>query len=296
MTVPEAYQIARSFYRKDCPSDEDVFMFTEAMQFIISETKSPDAMLDLGGYYYGQKEYGLALKYYELAAEYKSTAAYECLGYVWYYGRTGRRDFEKAFKYFSLGKEAGNIVSSYKIADMYKNGYYVEKSFEKYKEIIEELYDSVKNADDLGEPLPEIFTRLARIRKDEGKTDEAVRLYLYAKDFLAQRISYNAFFGNLNIMMWLIDDLYTLTEFDEENFDFYDLYYLLQRPCRAAFRRGREHFELEVSDNNGGELEIRLNDKWFRTREDFFKKASSGDSLLTAIYDELYGFEVTEWK
>ena len=54
----------------------------------------------------------------------------------------------------------------------------------------------------------------------------------------AQRIRHNAFFGNLNIMKWLIDDLYELIEFDEEYFDFFDLYYLLRRRirCRLSMR------------------------------------------------------------
>lgn len=40
-------------------------------------------------------------------------------------------------------------------------------------------------------PLPEIYTRLAKIRTEQGKIDEAVALYFAAKDFLAQRIKYN---------------------------------------------------------------------------------------------------------
>jgi hypothetical protein len=37
-----------------------------------------------------------------------------------------------------------------------------------------------------------------------------------ARDFLAQRIRYNPFFGDLNMMKWLIDDLYEIIEFDPE--------------------------------------------------------------------------------
>ena len=36
--------------------------------------------------------------------------------------------------------EKENLVVTCKIADMYKNGYYVEKNQEEYKEIIENLY------------------------------------------------------------------------------------------------------------------------------------------------------------
>ena len=58
----------------------------------------------------------------------------------------------------------GDLIAAYKVADMYKNGYYVQQDTEKYKSMIEELYPKVKNARRLNEPLPEVFTRLARIR------------------------------------------------------------------------------------------------------------------------------------
>lgn len=40
------------------------------------------------------------------------------------------------------------------------------------------------------------------------------------------------------------------------------------------------------------ELIIRFNDKWYKTREDFFAKACIGDLPLTHVYNALYGFEV----
>lgn len=92
------------------------------MDYIIRTTKDLKAMMSLGGYYYDERKFELALKYYEMAAEYKIDSAYECLGYIWYYGRTGTKDYEKAFNYYKLAKDAGNIVAAYKLADMYKNG------------------------------------------------------------------------------------------------------------------------------------------------------------------------------
>ncbi|MCF0136703.1 MAG: sel1 repeat family protein [Lachnospiraceae bacterium] len=291
MTITEANRIKSAFYRKSAPTEEDVFIFTEALNYLIEETKDPHYMMELGGYYYGEKSFDLALKYYELAAEHKYAPAYDGLGYIWYYGRTGQRDYEKAFKYFSLSRDTGNLQAAYKVADMYKNGYYVEKNYEKYKEIIEELYPKVEHARHLGEPLPEIFTRLARIRTEEGDVDEAIYLYLRAKDFQAQRISYNAFFGDLNIMMWLIDDLYKLREFDREDFDFYDMYYLLKSPCEITFRRHGKSYTVRVTEEEGTPA-IEFDGKWFRSREDFFGKAVIGSERLTAIYEEFYGFEV----
>ena len=291
MTIAEARRIEREFYDTPKPTEDDVFLFTEAMDYIIKTTKDPHAMMSLGGYFYDERKFDLALKYYEMAAEYKIDSAYECLGYIWYYGRTGTKDYEKAFNYYKLAKEAGNIVSAYKLADMYINGYYVEKDYDAYCKIIEELYPKVKDSTYLGDPLPEIFTRLARIRTEQGRIKEAVQLYYGAKNFLAQRISYNAFFGYLNIMMWLEDDLYKLIDFDNENFDLYDLYYLAKTPVKVKFYFNEEEQAWETVEEDG-ELIIRFNDKWYKTREDFFAKACIDDLPLTHVYDALYGFEV----
>ncbi|MBQ1316252.1 MAG: sel1 repeat family protein, partial [Lachnospiraceae bacterium] len=226
MTILEAKKILRHFYSLSNPTEEEEFLYTEALQFLIAETKDSDYMVDLGGFYYDKREFDLALKYYEMAAEYGNRYAISNLGYIWYYGRTGEKDYEKAFKYFDKARAMGDIVASYKVADMYRNGYYVEKDYEKYKEIILSLYPKVKNARRLGEPLPEIFTRLAKIRSDEGKTEEALSLYDTARDFLAQRIRANPFFGNLTIMKWLIHDVYELREFDPAAMDLHDLYHV----------------------------------------------------------------------
>ena len=291
MTVEEAEKIVSSFDESKKLSDEDVFMFTEAMNFLIEENHNPKDMMYLGGYYYEMKRFDLALKYYEMAATYDYDPAYECLGYIWYYGRTGERDFKKAFEYFSKLMEKGDPVSTYKVADMYKNGYYVDRDYEKYVQMVEDLYPKVKDMNNPFDPVPEVFTRLARIREKQGDKDEAVSMYLKAKDFLAQRIRYNAFFGNLSMMKWLIDDLYKLIEFDEDFFDFYDLYYLLKSPHKITFMYDGEVQHLE-SEPEGDECNVCFNGEWFRSRDDFFKDACISDTKLTAIYDDLYGFEV----
>ena len=290
MTVKEARKIVDRFYDNQMPDKDDVFMFTEALSFLIETEHNPKDMMHLGGYYYEIKRFDLALKYYELAATYDYDPAYECLGYIWYYGRTGEKDYKKAFEYFSRLMEKGDPVSTYKVADMYKNGYYVEKDQSKYEQIIEDLYPRVKNMGDVFDPIPEVFTRLARIRVEQGRKDEAISLYRYAKDVLAERISYNAFFGNMNIMKWLIDDLYELVPFDENNFDFYDLYYLLKSPNKITFMYDGEEQHLE-SVMEGNETTVCFNGKWFRSRDDFFKDGAIGNNRLTTIYDELYGFE-----
>ena len=292
MTTKEARQIVRDFNDNTRnPSDEDFFLFSEAMDFLITKEHRPSDMMYLGGVYYEMKQFDLALKYYEMAASYDYDEAYECLGYIWYYGRTGERDYKKAFEYFSKMMNKGNLVATYKVADMYKNGYYVEKDMETYKKIIEGLYPKVMKCRNVFDPVPEVFTRLAHIRMDEDDPEEAANLFLVAKNWLAQRIHYNAFFGNLNIMKWLIDDLYEIIEFDEDYFDFYDLYYLLKTPHTITFEYDGQEQKL-FSELEGDECNVCFNGKWFRSRDDFFKNAEIADTniKLTAVADQLYGF------
>lgn len=298
MTIEEARDIAEDYREKNNPTEEETFLFTEAMNYLIEEEKDPEDMTYLGGVYYEMKQYDLALKYYEMAATLDYEPVYECLGYIWYYGRTGEIDYKKAFEYFSKIADKGNIVAKYKIADMYKNGYYVEKNQKKYEEIIEELYDLMKDYDPYDDknvyfPFPEIWTRYARILKDRGELKEATELYLQAKSILAERIRLNAFFGNLNIMMWLIDDLYDIIDFDKENFDLYDIYYLLKTPHKIRFRYENKEYSIE-SVMEGKECAINFNGKWFHDRREFFGKATIREEKITDIYDELFGFEVIE--
>ena len=293
MTVKEAKKTVQAFDENKKPSEDEVFMFTEAMNFLIEELKDPADMMYLGGYYYEIKRFDLALKYYEMAAGFDYDPAYECLGYIWYYGRTGERDYKKAFEYFSKMMNKGNLVATYKVADMYKNGYYVDKNYDTYCKMIEELYPQVVKCKNLFDPVPEVYTRLARIRKEQGKEEEAANLYLFTKDFLAQRIRYNAFFGNLNIMKWLIDDLYEIIEFDEDYFDFFDLYYLLKTPHKVTFMFEEQEMVVE-SVMEGEECTVCFNGKWYRSRDDFFKEAMINGTTATSVYDDLYDFEVIE--
>lgn len=67
MTVKEARLIEEEFYRISNPSEDQEFMYIEAMNFLIAEENNPDDMMHLGGYYYELKRFDLALKYYEMA-------------------------------------------------------------------------------------------------------------------------------------------------------------------------------------------------------------------------------------
>jgi tetratricopeptide (TPR) repeat protein len=217
--------------------------------------------------------------------------AAEGLGYIWYYGRTGVTDYEKAFRYYSKAAENGNFRSKIKVADMYKNGYYVEKDYPKYVEIIEQAKKEVEHTGSLGDPYSEIYTRLAAIRKEQGRYEEAADLYLDARDFLAQRIRYTGFFGDFNVMKWATEDLYTVMAFDVDDFSFYDLYYVFRKPCTVSFRYQGKKYTVTAADTENG-IAVHFGDQRFRDVDAFFAGAKIGTEMLYVIYDRLYDFEV----
>ena len=143
MTLLEAREAVHSFYALTNPTEDDRFLLVEALEYLIRETKDPQYIMMLGGIYYEERKFDLALKYYEMAAEYNDLNAIIGLGYIWYYVRTGEKNYEKAFYYYDRARQ-------------------------------------------LGEPLPETFTRLAKIRSEEGNVTEALQLYDAAKDFLTK--------------------------------------------------------------------------------------------------------------
>ena len=291
MTVQEAKDIFNKYGRKSVLTDDEEFVLLEAIKYLVEETGSTKWMIELGGYYYEQKKFDLALKYYELADTYGDKWAPEGLGYIWYYGRTGVKDYDKAFHYYQKASENGYLKSTIKLADMYKNGYSVEKNYDKYCEIIEQAYHMVKNARYLNDPLPEVFTRLARIRVKQGKAQDAIALYLGAKDFLIQRIMHNPFFGDLNSMKWLTEDLYDIARFDRSDFDLYDLYVLLKEPVKVAFGYYGEDHTVESVKEEGG-MAIKFDGKWYRDIDDFFLKATLDGERIPCLYNELTGFRV----
>ena len=110
---------------------------------------NPDAALNLGSLYYtgraGQQNFIKALEYYTLASDWGSRQAQENLGYCYYYGRGTDVDYKKAFHYFALGAFDGHITSLFKIGDMYRNGYYVERNEDEAFRIYSHCYEELAN-------------------------------------------------------------------------------------------------------------------------------------------------------
>ncbi|WP_295759571.1 tetratricopeptide repeat protein [uncultured Holdemanella sp.] len=292
-TIESSKQILDDYYDLTQPTYEDDIQLINALEYLIKETNNPEYMVELGGWYYGQKQFDLAEEYYLMAAKLDYNNAYECLGYIYYYGRVGQPDYEKAFHYYKLASDQGNLVAAYKLADMYKNGYYVQKDYPKYVQIIKDLYPKIQGATNTFDPVPEIYSRLAKIYVEEGNEDQAIQLLLIAKEFQSQRLIYSQFFGDLTIMKYIVNDLYSLIQFDPDYMDLFDLYYALQKPCKVAIEiLGEDHIiEAKYED---GLFFICMDDKNYEDVDQFFLKAKINGEPLSTQYVNVNYIEILD--
>lgn len=294
MNKEEATRLIKRFYRNDNHTENDEFIFVEACNYLIETENNTDVMTSLGGFYYDKKKFDLALKYYLMADEAGDKWAADGLGYIYYYGRVGERDYKKAFHYFSIAKENGNLEAAMKIADMYHNGYGVEKDDIKYKAILLEIYDKVKDSKDLFEPYPEVAHRLADIFIKEGHGEDAIALLNKGKSYIEQRIRYNPFRGNFIVCKRTITLLYEVVEFNKDNFNFFDLFYVLKKPNKVKLTyKGKQYIIESFFDE--GEMRVKCEDKFYKSIENFLMYAMFDNKHTYVIdYEDLYFLDIID--
>lgn len=113
------------------------------------------------------------------------------LGYIYYYGRCtdGEPEYEKAFRYFSIGAAAGIYESQYKLSDMFRHGYGVPKNgniasdiiWRMYNEKIKDIYNSILNS-----KFADVALRLGNLKKEgigSKKNANAAYYYYLQADF-----------------------------------------------------------------------------------------------------------------
>lgn len=92
-----------------------------------------NAVNDFGTLFYDgrlRQDFEKALHYYKIAEKMGNSYSAENLGYIYYYGRCGEKNYEKAFLQFVKGAVTfGRAISYYKLGDMYKNGFYIERDW-----------------------------------------------------------------------------------------------------------------------------------------------------------------------
>lgn len=304
MTVTEARGIITDYYMAESHTEDDKFLFVEAYHFLIDAFHRPYDMHNLAFHYAEERHFDLYQKYLELSAEYGYCPAYESLGYLWYYGQNGTVDYEKAYFYFRKGAECADdymrISCEYKIADMYRYGYFVEKDEARYRDMIKRLYYEISHPEELDSlidmefyPMPGVIFRMAEIKAAEGKNREALKLLGEAKVQIAEDIKGNpSWWGNLEEMESVVMLIHKIPGGSRAcGTDLYDLFCLSRDGLGLSFVYNGIRFTAECV-REGRSTVIKFNNKWYRDINSFFEKAKIGGRPLTALYGDLIDYEI----
>lgn len=189
-------------------------------QFVLEFSKQGDieALEALGYGCYGgnrvfdcdwKKSEKCLLKLFDIVEDNAAKACYaNTLGYIYYYGRTsnGVPDYEKAYKYFSFASFNGIYEATYKIADMYKNGYGVMKSAETAENIITKLYNEnikyIQNGE-FDTKFADIALRMGDFCKDEdieySDFEQMLMYYYQARFAIRMRMKEKNYYGDESV-------------------------------------------------------------------------------------------------
>ena len=185
----------------------------------------------------------LVLKLYEMTgnAMYANT-----LGYIYYYGRctNGEPEYDKAFEMFTAGHAAGYYESTYKLADMFRHGYFCSKNpkiaFDLYKKVFDDCMDF---------PL----------RSVEGNlSDAALRMgncYMNGIGVEKDIVTSYSFFGDASVAIGVDKSLNDVREelpegYFREYLDLNDLYSriysLTYEGGKVSVKKKRDHYEITI--------------------------------------------------
>ncbi len=283
MTIGEAKEI---YERRGNITPEEEYLLIEALECLVKETDDPFYTEELGRFYDERRLYEAALRYYEEAAEKGCVSAFEKAGNIYYYGRLGKKDHARAFACYSAGAEQGDPGAMMKLADMYKNGYSVRRDPLKSEKILEAAYELVRGKTDISLPVPEIATRLARMKKADGKIEETVRLYKEAKEILQARMLEKVTSRDLNTMEWLITDLHTMAPPDEHHPELFDLYDLMDKAVTVTFACGGKYYTA-VSVPEDDRAEVEFEGDLYSSPADFIAHAKIEGQPLASLWDRI---------
>lgn len=304
MNVEEAIERVKEIELIDNPTKEEKFEEKELVKFIGENGDNPSFIAWLAGDYEKAGKYDKALVEYERAVSLGFYPALGNIGDLYYFGKTSHGvEYKKAFEcYEKVSKTKvygdGSFENSYadehldgmfKMALMYKRGQYVEKDYDKYKNIIIEAYEESKDKE-FYEIDTNIYKEMANIYIKENKINKAIEILDKALHVEMEMFKVcpteNAFLIDIQDTS---DRLCSLVDVDDEYFTELDLFELLKGKFSCSFKLGRKTYYIESNDKG----EILFNkSQWFRNPVEMFGKAKLDEETL--FISELD--EIDDWR
>ncbi|MGI6211792.1 MAG: hypothetical protein ACOYJJ_04370 [Anaerovoracaceae bacterium] len=308
MDVSEAWNIFLDYYRKNAPTQLDKDAFIEASEFLIysnSDWYEEDravVIYNLASFYYDEDQFPLARKYYELLIDESEkkgdrrtlSMAQTCLGYYYYYGHdeTGP-DYDKAYLYAcEAAEDKSNLRALWlKTAAIGFGNIIPDMTVHEYGELVFQTFDTVMRRQVNGVwsiPVPEVkmlFADYILIASEGKQQEDAHKLLREARSYLFRRLLNSKDPDDLLLMHQIVDMDPILTDEDVRNVDIYDFFWLLHNNMFYFDFCGKSF--VVVAQEVEGQQAIKFEEKWYRSIDDFFRKADINHQGLNFIADQI---------
>lgn len=298
IALDEAWKIVKKYTGKDNLSEEEEYLFADAMDYIVNKSSNDVdiAAYNFGSYYMGIERYDCALKYFKMGANLCSGMSCAEIGKIYYYGLTGEVDYEKAYLYLKLADDMHWKNDSYLIADMYRYGQYLEKDYNKYDDMISDLFDLVEEDTNSFHSIPEVFFREAEIiLKDEQS--EAIKagkaMLFHAEEVLKDRITCKkdkrTQLRDVKTLRDIQDLLYVEVIGEVLVKDIFDLDLVGRYEIAdiMVMEYKGNHYNIMVEKEEDGNYSICFLEKWYRDMRDFIDYAILDGHVIRALFNEL---------
>lgn len=294
----QSWKIVKKYTNKDNLSDEEDFLFSEAMDYIVNNSPKDIhiAAYNFGSYYMEIERYDMALKYFMISANTGSAMACSEIGIIYYYGLSGQIDYKKAYQYLRIAENMHWKNGSYLIADMYRYGLYLEQDYNKYDDIISDLFDWAEEDTNSFHSIPEIFFREAEIIVSSGSSEAMVagkNMLLYAEEVIKDRIfrKKRKRINRLDIQTLrdIQDILYVEILQEAWIKDIFDL----DLSGRHGINKGivveykNKKYSIAIEQEEDGSYSIGFLGKWYRNMADFIERAILDNHTMCALYEQL---------
>ncbi len=179
-------------------SKEDLKSVSEAYEYLTGKGYAIAAN-NLGSMYYVgryfQRNLHKAVQYYKKAMEMGEVLAWPNLGCVYFYEL---KNYHKAFDIFAEGAALFSEPEClYMLGDMYKNGYYVEKSEQKMMQLYQRALNSINYENERESALQgDILCRMGESlvsKDDEASITQGIRMLYSGISHLYARVHENCF-------------------------------------------------------------------------------------------------------
>ena len=268
-------------------NEEDEFILDELCHFVYEQTGDISYLLE-GFDFNGDPKYLEKIYLYAIECGDEHTAY--LLGKLYESGRLGKPDYAKAYEYYLRASKTkpigdGTFENSYrqvhndakiKLADMYRRGIYVDKDMGKYKELINEAYEDVKDKDWTYIRYEALFAK-AKLELEEEKIEEGLEILYLAREEYWHLLEYMQLRSDYELLDEMNSCLYKYQEIDYTETGPEDLTELLKHPITIRFQYDDIFYKIR-SYQDGESVVIEFEDNLYRDPIDFIVRARVGDT------------------